>query len=101
MRNFKRAGEGGSLVRVAWIRISLRSFRLKALAIGQDVFSALRESICWYAVIGGVTKISAAFVLITGWKLFYFTGKFSELPCKIKSTLCRMHMTLKRKVSLT
>lgn len=57
MRNPKRAGDGGSLAKVAWVRISLRSFRLKALAVGQDVVSALRESICWYAVIGGTTEI--------------------------------------------
>ncbi len=57
MRNPKRAGDGGSLAKVAWVRISLRSFRLKALAVGQDVVSALRESICWYAVIGGLTEI--------------------------------------------
>ncbi len=57
MGNPKRAGEGGSLAKVAWVRISLRSFRLKASAAGQDVFSALRESICWYAVIGGTTEI--------------------------------------------
>ena len=57
MGNPKRAGEGGSLAKVVWVRISLRSFRLKALAVGQDVFSALRESICWYAVIGGTTEI--------------------------------------------
>ncbi len=53
--NPKRAGDGGSLARVAWIRISLRSFRLKT--VGQDVFSALRESICQYAVMGGAAKI--------------------------------------------
>jgi hypothetical protein len=32
--------------------------------------------------------------------IFYFIGKFYELPYKIKSTTCRMHMTLKRRMSL-
>lgn len=53
----REPGVGGSLAKVDWIRTSLRSFRLKALAVGQDVFPALRGSICWYAVIGGITKI--------------------------------------------